>query len=128
MLDKGEAIKRTNSDPEIFSTTVKEMMNILDQERVAVSATSVPNDRNGFHPQINVTGKLDIRLQIYTKQPKYRVIVNQDTYTYFEPSNVQTILLLPEEDAKRRKIAAIIYIAITTEEYRRYKTGNVWMN
>ena len=126
MLDKGETIRKTKIIPEDFTKTVREMMSLLEGERVAVTATSIPDDRNGFHTQIGVTGKLELHGS--KQKTKCRVVVNPDTFTYFQGKDVQTIVILPEETATRRNITAVIYIEVSQKQYKTYKKAAVWNN
>ena len=128
MPKRGEAIRKEDKDPDYFIKTVNEFLLLLHGQRVVICASSVTHSRHGHHPQISITGQLETRTNKHIQQQRSRVFIDKNNYTYFEPRNVESILVLPEEEAIKRNYDAVIYIEINREEYRRYKENKIWLN
>lgn len=74
-------------DPESAGDIPEYYLQDFVNDYVTVCVTSNPEIyaiRNNFEPQISVSGKLEFNHETES----YRVLVNNSTYTYFEPGDV----------------------------------------
>lgn len=95
----------TNEAPFVAVDLEKQIaLDFVDREignNVVICVTSIPYERNDFHPQMSVEGILEGFDGIY------RVLLNNSTYTYFTHENVTGVV------KKSNLYPAVIFVDLT---------------
>lgn len=93
----------TNEAPFIAVDLEKQIaLDFVDREidnNVVICVSSVPYERNDFHPQMSVEGILE------GFDGLYRVLLNDSTYTYFTHKNVMGVV--------KKSDRAVIYLNLS---------------
>jgi len=72
----------------IRNEDVDRLLTEMVGEVVSVTWTRVALKSNGFHTQVCLRGKLEV----HPNKAQYRVLLSEDSYAYFEPSDVMAIV------------------------------------